>query len=73
MSQQTIFTCDRCGAQFPEVNYNYETRIAMKLDYHWDSESTGHHIKSHSFDLCEKCSEEFERFLGNGKRKHLSE
>lgn len=73
MSQQTTFTCDRCGAQFPEVNYNYESRIAMSVDYHWDSESIGHHCKGHSFDLCKKCSDEFERFIGNGKRKHLSE
>lgn len=73
MSQQTIFICDRCGAQFPEVKYDYESRIAMKLDYHWDSESTGHHINSHYFDLCNKCSEEFERFVGNGNRKDLSE
>jgi hypothetical protein len=73
MSQQTIFICDRCGARFSEVKYDYESRIAMKLDYHWDSESTGHHSKGHSFDLCKKCSDEFERFIGNGKRKNLSE
>lgn len=72
MSQQTLFTCDRCGAQFSEVNYNYESRIAMRLFYHWDDVSTGHHSKGHSFDLCKKCSEEFERFIGNGKRKYLS-
>lgn len=73
MSQQTLFTCDRCGAHFTEVNYDYESRIAMRLFYHWDSESTGQHSKGHSFDLCQKCSEEFEEFIGNGKRKHLSE
>lgn len=72
MSQQTLFTCDRCGKQFHEVNYDYESRIAMRLFYHWNSESTGHHSKGHSFDLCAKCSEEFERFIGNGKRKYLS-
>ena len=42
-------------------------------DDYWSELSTGHHIKSHSFDLCAKCSDEFERFIGNGKRKHLSE
>lgn len=73
MSQQIIFTCDRCGAQFPEVNYETGQRIALKVDYHWSELSTGHHIKSHSFDLCNKCTEEFERFIGNGKRKYLSE
>lgn len=73
MSQQILFTCDRCGAQFTEVNYDYESRIAMSVDYHWDGESTGHHIKSHSFDLCKKCSLEFKRFLGNDKIKTLQQ
>ena len=73
MSQQTIFTCDRCGAQFPEVNYDTSSRIVLKVDYHWSELSTGRHIKELTFDLCAKCSEEFKRFIGNGKRKHLSE
>lgn len=72
MSQQIIFTCDRCGEWFPEVNFETGQRIALKVDNHWSELSTGHHIKSHSFDLCNKCTEEFERFIGNGKRKDLS-
>lgn len=72
MSQQILFTCDRCRAQFTEVNYETGPRIALKVDCHWSELSTGHHIKNHSFDLCKKCSEEFERFIGNGKQKDLS-
>lgn len=73
MSQQTLFTCDRCGAQFSEVNYETGPRIALKVDYHWSELSTGHHVKIHSFDLCKKCSLEFKRFLGNGKIKTLQQ
>lgn len=73
MSKQTLFTCDRCGAQFTEVNYETGPRIAMEVDYHWSELSTGHHINSHSFDLCKKCSLEFKRFLGNGKIKTLQQ
>lgn len=72
MSQQILFTCDRCGAQFTEINFETGPRIAMTFDYHWSEISTGHCIKRHSFDLCEKCSMEFKRFLGNGKLKTLN-
>lgn len=65
MSKQTIFTCDRCGAKFHEVSYNNESRIALTVDFHWDEVSTGHHLKNHSYDLCNKCSKEFFKFLNN--------
>ncbi len=65
MSQQTIFTCDRCGEKFHEVSYDNESRIALTVDFHWDEVSTGHHLENLSYDLCDKCSKEFFKFLNN--------
>lgn len=73
MSKETVYTCDRCGTQFTEVCYDHESRIAMKVSYHWDSESTGHHLKENEYDLCDQCSNEFAKFIGNGEYRDLSE
>lgn len=73
MSQQAIFTCDRCGEKFHEVSYNNETRIALTIDFHWNEVSTGHHLKTGSCDLCNKCSKEFAKFIDDGTRGDLRE
>ena len=54
MNQQTIFTCDRCGERFHEVSYDNESRTALTVDFHWDEVSTGHHLKTRSYDLIGK-------------------
>ncbi len=69
MSQQTIFTCDRCGERFHEVSYDNESRTALTVDFHWNEASTGHHLKTRSYDLCNKCSKEFKKFIGNFNNK----
>ena len=69
MNQQTIFTCDRCGERFHEVSYDNDSRTALTVDFHWDEVSTGHHLKTRSYDLCNKCSNEFKKFIGNFNNK----
>lgn len=73
MSKQVIFTCDRCGDKFYEVSYENESRIALLVDYHWDEVSTGHHLENHSYNLCDKCSKEFAKFIGNGIMRDFRE
>lgn len=72
MSKEAVYTCDRCGKHYTEVCYEYESRIEMRVSYHWDDISTGHHLKEHEYHLCHQCSKEFAEFMGNGEYRDLS-
>ena len=58
-------TCDRCGAEIEDENRSEFSKKCFRI--------SGVFVKKNilfkvvDFDLCPKCSKDFERFMRNGK------
>jgi len=67
MSEQ-LCRCNRCRKPLA----GEESRIEMRVGYHWYAKSVGFHFEEHYYDLCDSCSKEFAKFISNEKKKDLS-
>ena len=58
-------TCDRCGAEIEDENRSELSKKWYRIRGLITKKSVL--FKSVDFDLCPKCSKDFERFMRNGK------